>query len=168
VNVVGIAIIRRAQRDDGLERFGPACSDLQSVEAAPGDADHADRAGAPFLLSEPGDHLEPVVLLLLGILVVENAVAVTRATDIDTHARVAETGIVGMGIGVPLGGSVTLAIGQILEDRRNRVILRIDWQPDLGSEPRAILQRNKHVAHDLDLARIVLADGHRFRPSTTQ
>ena len=160
VDVVGITIIGRAERDDGLQGLGPAGGDLQSVETTPGDANHADRARAPFLLGEPGDHLEAVVLLLFGILVVENAFAVTRAADVDAHARVAETGIVGMGDRVAIRGPIALAIGQILEDRRNGVIFCIDRQPDLRSEPRTVLQGNEDVAHNFDLARIVLADAH--------
>ena len=43
VDVVGVAVVARAHRDDGLQRRRPPRRDLQPVEAAPRDADHADR-----------------------------------------------------------------------------------------------------------------------------
>ena len=55
---------RSSRSSDGFQCRRPARRDLQSIEAAPGDADHADRAGAPGLGREPGDDLERVVLLL--------------------------------------------------------------------------------------------------------
>ena len=69
MDVVGIAVVGRAERDHRLQLRRPARGDLQPVEAAPGDADHADAAGAPGLAREPGDDLEGVVLLLLQIFV---------------------------------------------------------------------------------------------------
>ena len=74
MDVVGVAIIGRAQGDDGLERRRPAGGDLQAVEAAPGDPHHADAAGAPGLGGGPGDDGEGVVLLLPGIFVEHDAV----------------------------------------------------------------------------------------------
>ena len=64
VDVVGVAVVGRAQRDDRLQRRRAVGGDLQRVEPAPRDADHADRAGAPRLLGDPGDHLARVGLLL--------------------------------------------------------------------------------------------------------
>ena len=57
VHVVRVAVVTRAHRDHGLQGGRPARRDLQPVEAAPGDADHAHRSAAPGLLGEPGDHL---------------------------------------------------------------------------------------------------------------
>ena len=74
VHVVFIAVVGGADGDDGLERRGlPRCH-LQRVEAAPGNPEHADLAGAPCLLGDPVDHLQRVVLLLLGIFVQHHAV----------------------------------------------------------------------------------------------
>src|SRR6185369_160492 len=60
MDVVGVAVVRRAESDDGLQRRGPQGGDLQSVEAAPGDAGHADIAAAPALARQPVDDLHPV------------------------------------------------------------------------------------------------------------
>ena len=49
VDVVGIAVDGRAERDDRLQRRRLLGRHLQAVEAAPGDAHHADLAGAPGL-----------------------------------------------------------------------------------------------------------------------
>jgi hypothetical protein len=64
MDVVGIAVIGGAQRDDGAERLGLPRGDLQAVEPAPADPDHADLAGAPGLRGEPFDHGERVILFL--------------------------------------------------------------------------------------------------------
>ncbi len=56
VHVVVVPVVGRAHRDDRLEgRWCPRCQ-LQGVEPAPRDAEHADGARRPLLLGEPGDH----------------------------------------------------------------------------------------------------------------
>ena len=66
VDVVGVAVVRRAEGDDRLQRRRPAGGHLQRVEPAPGDSPHPDGARAPGLLSKPRDQLERVLLLLLA------------------------------------------------------------------------------------------------------
>ena len=87
VAVVGIAVVGRAGGDDRLQRRRPVARDLQRVEAAPGDAHHADRAAAPGLRGEPGDHLDGVGLLLRQIFVGEQAVGIAGAAHVDAHGR---------------------------------------------------------------------------------
>ena len=89
VDVVGVAVVRRAGRDDRPERRRPAGGDLERVEAAPGVAHHADAAGAPRLGGEPGDDLHRVVLLERQVLVGEDAVRVAAAAHVDPDAGVA-------------------------------------------------------------------------------
>ena len=150
VHVVGVAIVGRADRDDGLERRRPARRNLQPVEAAPRDPHHADRAAAPRLRGEPGDDLKGVVLLLPGVLVGQQAVGFTAAPDIDPHAGIAMTGQPRIGERVALIGAVALAVGQIFQDRRHRILLGVLGQPDAGSERRAVLQGNRRVLDDAD------------------
>ena len=76
VHVVGVAVVAGAHRDDGLQRRRAARGDLQAVEAAPGDAEHADRAAAPRLRGQPGDDLDRVLLLLGQVLVLDDPVGV--------------------------------------------------------------------------------------------
>ena len=59
-----------------LSAGGPAGGDLQRVEPAPGLAHHAHRAGAPRLRGDPADCLHRIVLLLLEVLVEQNAVGI--------------------------------------------------------------------------------------------
>ena len=66
MDVVGVAIVGGANRYDGLELAGPACCHLEAIEATPGNADHADFAGAPGLLFQPLQDCNRVVLLLLA------------------------------------------------------------------------------------------------------
>src|SRR5262249_23526328 len=49
VDIVRVAIIGRADGDDGLEGGRAARRNLQSIEAAPGDSHHPDDAAAPGL-----------------------------------------------------------------------------------------------------------------------
>jgi hypothetical protein len=58
-----------------LSAGGFARGDLQRVEAAPGNAEHADLAGAPALPRDPGDDFQRVVLLLLRVFIEHQAVA---------------------------------------------------------------------------------------------
>ena len=149
VDVVGVAVVGRAERDDRPQRGRPERRDLERVEAAPGDAGHADRAGAPGLLREPGDHLERVVLLLSRVLVVEDPVRLAAAAHVDAHGRVAVAGEVRLADGVARGGAVVLAVGEVLEDRRHRIGLGVAWQPDARPEARPVGELDPRV---LDLA----------------
>ena len=121
VDVVGVAVVGRAQGHDRLQRRRSVGGHLQPVEPAPRDADHADRAGAPRLLGDPGDHLARVGLLLRQVLVLEDAVRLAGAALVDAHAGVAVTGQVGEVARVAHRGAVVQAVGQVLEDRRHRV-----------------------------------------------
>ena len=55
VDIVGVAVVAGAERDDRLQRRRAARRHLQRGEAAPGDARHADTAVAPGLGGEEGD-----------------------------------------------------------------------------------------------------------------
>jgi hypothetical protein len=135
VDVVGVAVVGRAERHDRAERRRPERGDLKRVEAAPRDAGHPDRARAPGLRGQPGDHLERVLLLLRGVLVVEDPVRLAAAADVDAHRRVAVAREVGLADRVAGGRAVVLAVGQVLEDGRDRVALGVLGQPDPRGEP---------------------------------
>src|SRR5206468_7885870 len=62
-----VAVVRRPDRDHGAQGRRLAGRDLQSGEAAPGEPDHPDLAGAPRLRGQPIDHRERVVLLALQV-----------------------------------------------------------------------------------------------------
>ena len=86
VDVVGVAVVGRAERDDGLQRRRLFGGDLQRVEAAPGNAHHADLAAAPGLGGKPGDHIDGVLQFLLGIFVVHQPFGIAVAAHVDAHA----------------------------------------------------------------------------------
>ena len=119
--IVGVAVVGRARRDDRLQRRRTLARDLQRVEAAPGDAHHADRAAAPGLRGEPGDHLDGVGLLLRQIFVGEQPVGIAGAAHVDAHRRIAVAGELGMHLAVAQHRAVAAPIGQIFEDRRHRI-----------------------------------------------
>jgi hypothetical protein len=138
VNVVGIAVVRRHQRHDRLESGRAERSELESVEPAPRDPPHAEIAVAPRLFAKPGHHLEAVGVLLLRVLVRDEAVGLAGATHVDPHRRVAEARDVRLSARIASRGPVHLAVREELEDRRDRIRLGILWQPDPRREAAAV------------------------------
>ena len=153
VHVVGVAVVARAHRDDRAERRRAARGDLQAVEAAPRDPEHADAAGAPRLRREPRDDLERVVLLLSGVLVAQDAVGVAAAAQVDPDGGVAVAREVGVVARVAAGHRVALAIGQELEERGDGVALGVVRQPDPRGETGTVRQRDPRVIDAPDAAR---------------
>ena len=119
-----------------------------------------DRAAAPRLRGEPGDDLERVVLLLRQVLVVEDPVRVAAAAQVDAHAGVAVAGEVRVVVGVARGERVALAVGQVLEDRRHRVLLGVCGSQMPRRQPRAVRQRDPRVVDAPNGAGEVDADAH--------
>ena len=138
VDVVRVAVVRRAQGHDRLEPRRAERGDVQRVEPAPGDTPEAEAAVAPRLLADPGEDLERVVLLLLRVLVGEHAVALARAAHVHPHCRVAVPGQVRLALGVARRGAVDLAVGQVLDDRRHGIRLGVLGQPDARRQARAV------------------------------
>ena len=160
VDVVAVAVVGRGDGDDGLELGWPPRGDLQAVEAAPGDADHAAGAGAPGLRRDPGQDLHRVVLFGLEVLVLEDAAGFPRAPDVDAQAGITVAGPVGMGQFVALARPVEPAVGQVLENCRHRVALRVLGEPDPRREPRAVGERYPGI---LDYPRRAREPGHRLQ-----
>ena len=149
VGVVGVAVVGRAERDDRLERGRIEGGDLERVEAAPGDAHHADRAAAPALRRDPGDDLERVVQLLLGVLVEQHAVGVARAAQIDPHGGIAGLREITVDRLVARAHEVALAIRDVLENRRYGLEFGARGQPDPRRDPAAVGHGDPDVL-DLD------------------
>jgi hypothetical protein len=149
-----------------LKAGGPARRHLQGIEAAPGDAEHADRAAAPGLASEPGDHLQCIVLLLLHVFVRDQPVAVAGAPDVDARTGIAVAGeVVVHGI-VAQPHGIALAIGQIFQQRRHGIACGILGQPQARRQPRAVGERNPFVLDDADGAGKFGDHGHARRRSS--
>jgi hypothetical protein len=120
MHVIAIAIVGRTQADNGLQRGGPSRRDLQCVEAAPGDAQHADGAVAPALARDPCNRLHRIVLLLLQVFVVNHALRVAGAADIQADAGIAVPGQPRMDLLITLARAVPAPIGGVFEYRRYR------------------------------------------------
>src|ERR1700730_18521113 len=106
------------------------CGDPQSIEAAPALADHADLAVAPGLARDPGDRRAGVLLFERQIFVVEQTLAVTGPAHVDADGGIAMAGEPAMHLLVARTGAITLAVGDIFEDRRHRTDLGILGQPE--------------------------------------
>ena len=134
---------------------------LEAVEAAPGDPEHPDAARAPGLLRDPAEHLHRVLLLLREVLVVEQAVGLAAAALVHAQHRVAVAREVGVARLVARRGAVALPVGDVLEDRRDRVALGVLGQPDARAEARAVRERDPRVVDPAHGARQVRDDPHR-------
>ena len=89
-------------------------------------------------------------LFLLQILILENTLGFAGTPDVHPHGSIAVTGIPRVGQFIAVTGAVTLAVGQVLEDRRNRLVSGVLRQPDAGRQPGAVRQFNPRVLDDLD------------------
>ena len=84
MHVLEVEVLGRHHRDEGFERRRVAGRHLDGIEAAPGDAEHADVAVGPVLLRQPVDHFLAVVELDVGVLVGNRvSLTVAGATNID-------------------------------------------------------------------------------------
>ena len=136
VHVVVVAVVRRADRDDRLQRFGGEGGDLEGVETAPGDAEHADLAGAPGLLGKPVDDVDAVREFLCVVLVAGGSLAVAVAADVDAYGGVAVAGVPGVALGVAGGRPVGLAVREVFEEGGHGVCLGVGRAPDAGVQAR--------------------------------
>ena len=118
VHVVGVAVVRRAGRDDRLQGRRPERGDLERVEAAPAVAHHADVAVAPGLLRQPCDGLPAFVELLCQVFVRHQPVRIAAAAHVDPNGDVAVTGEIAMQGRIANRCELPLAVGQVFEDGR--------------------------------------------------
>ncbi len=160
VDVVGVAIDGRAERYNGLERRRLQRRNLRAVEATPGNANHADPSRAPRLRRQPSDHIDCVLPLLIGVFVVHEPFGITVSAHIDTHGGVAVTGKIGMRQAIALRGAFAFAIGNVFEDRRNGILLGIDWHPDARRQHAAVRHRDPYIRILHDFSREVRNNLH--------
>ena len=152
VDVVRVAVVGEVHGDDALEGGRTPGRHLERVEAAPALAEHADPAAAPGLGRDPRDDLDRVVLLLLQVLVEEQAGGFPAAAHVDPKRRVAVPGEEGVRRLVARGGAVARAVGDVLEDRGHRMLERVAGQPVAHREPGAVGEWNELALDLADLA----------------
>src|SRR5262249_59605958 len=69
MRVVSVPIVGGTNGDDCFESRRATRRNLKSVDPAPGNSHHPNRAIAPGLSCQPSDYLHAIVLFLLGVLV---------------------------------------------------------------------------------------------------
>ncbi len=130
--------------------------DLQAVEAAPGDAGHADGAVAPGLRRQRRDDLAGVGLFARQVFVLEEAVAVARAPQVHPAAGDAVARPPGMNVEVAEDRSVPPPIGDHLDHDRNRPF--VHGAPERRGDARAVGQNDPMGIDHLDGKRKVAPD----------
>ena len=146
VHVVGEAVVRAAERDDGPQRRGPQRRHLQRIEAAPGDPGHADPAVAPGLRRQPGDDLAEVLLLQRQVLVLQHAIRLAAAAQVEAAVGNALFGVPGRHLAVAEDGAVAPAIGHGLQHHGRHA----RGSPQRGGQARAVGQRDEERVLDRD------------------
>ena len=122
VDVVRVAIVGRARTDNRRERGWTQRRDLQRVEPSPRQTAQPDPAVAPWLCSEPRDHVETVLQLGREVLVVKEAVGITTARDRDADVGDARAGERAPVRRVDPAGQPLVRIRVVAEDRANRFV----------------------------------------------
>ncbi len=140
VDVVIVAVDGRGDRDHRLESRRLECRHLQTVEAAPGDAHHPDLAVRPGLCRNPFDDLAAVGEFTRGVFAVDHALGLARAADVDANAGNPGGREGRVGGFVACTGSVALAVGQVFQDGRHRLLLGALGHPDARGEPGPVLE----------------------------
>ena len=153
MDVIFIAVIGRADRDDGFQLRWPACGHLQCIETAPRNAEHAELSRAPFLRGDPANHFNGVVLLLLCIFIQHHAFAVTASAHIHANGGIAVARKIRVGKCIAHNGAIALAIGQIFQHGGNGMPIRIHGQPHARCQLHAIGHGNPEIIDFLYLAR---------------
>jgi hypothetical protein len=152
VGIICVAIVRGAKADDGGELRGAMGCDLECVETTPGQSDHPDTPRAPWLVGDPRKHSEAIVVLLLRVFVAKEAFRVATSAQVHAQYRVAMTRDVGLGDAVAPGRSVSLAVGNVIQDSGNGLALGVGGQPCARRQPDTIRHGNPDVgdlAHGL-------------------
>ena len=85
-----------------------------------------------------------------------------RAAHVHAHGRVAVPGEVRLALRVAHGGAVHLPVGQVLDDRRHRVVLGVLREPDARRQSRAVGEVQPGVLDLPDAAREVGADARHY------
>ncbi len=122
MHIVVESIARPVDGHDRGQRLGTAHRDLDGVEATPGNARHPDPAARPVHRSNLCDGLLDVGELGLRVLVIDDPVARTCPSQIETNGCDAPRGEVAIGVPVVREEVVVLAVGNGVEGNRERAV----------------------------------------------
>src|SRR6266480_3959759 len=151
MDVISITVVGRADTHDGPEFLRRMGSNLQAVKTTPGDADHPHLARTPRLGRKPLDDLDTIGLLEGQVLILEDAVGVTRSPEIDTDSRVSVASEIGVHRLIVYCVVIVLAVRNVLEYRRHWMIRSIFREPNPCSETAAVGHRDPCVIYDADV-----------------
>ena len=158
MNIIFIAIIGGADGDNGFEGWWLAGSNLQRIETTPRNAEHAHLAGTPFLFGQPSDDFNCVILLLLGVFIGHQPVAVAIAAHIDTDRGIAVASEIRMGERITHMGAIAFSIGKIFKQGWHRIFLGICWDKHARRQLHAIGHGDPKIFNFFSFAR-KLGDG---------
>ena len=155
MHIIGVTIDGGGNRDHGFQRRRTPRRDLQAVEAAPRNTDHADRAVAPILRRQPGDDLHRIILFAAVILVLDQAFAIARTGNVNARRGVTVSGEPVMRLVIADAGTVAAAVGDILEDTRD-----FEWPVPRQQQPGRQLAAIRHGdPGDLDILDLIAVIG---------
>ena len=149
MDVLAPAVVAAHDGDDGLQRGGPQRRHLKRIIGPPAFPKHAHVAITPILRRNPGDHIDAILHLLVRILILGHAVAVSIATNINADRGIARIGKERMHAFVPHAGTVTATIGDVFQNAGHRGLAGDLRQPQTGGEFCAIWHLDPDSFDDL-------------------
>src|SRR5699024_1613793 len=102
---------------------------------------------------DPLEYLQAVVELCLRVLVGHDPGRVAAAAKVDSDAGITGPGELRVDRRVTARGHVVLAVGNVFENRGNRLVADILGQPDPGGEFDSVSQGNPSVFDDANRSR---------------
>ncbi len=145
LDVGPVAVGARAERDDRLQSWRAAGGRLEGREPAPREPDHPERPRAPRLRRHPGEEGADVVLLLLRVLVGENAARGAAAADVHAERGIPVLREIGMADCIATPGVILVPVGRDLQHRGHRSGLRTRWKPEVCREASTVRKRDPEV-----------------------
>jgi len=165
VRIVLVQVVGRHHCEDRLERRRVTHRHVNGIETTPGQPEHADLAVRIGLPREPGDHVLAVLLLLLAVLILdEAALAVARAANVNAGYDVAAPDKIGVQR-KPGGTAFGLAVRQVFQQHRQRFAgmfrtrFSSSGEIDIRRETHAIAHRDPGFLH-YDVVAAIGAEGN--------
>ncbi len=109
---------------------------------------HPHFSSAPGLTRDPGYYFQSILLFLGQILIHQKPIRIPAPADINANACVAMACKVFVHHAVPDCRAIRLAVWQIFQDRRDRVLPGVFRHPDARSQPGAIGQGYPRIFDD--------------------
>ena len=145
MDIGGIAVVGGPDGDDGFQGRRLMCCNLQPVEPTPADPVHRDLPVAPPLGGQPGNRGDAIALFLLGILVVDQPLAVARAANVQPDAGIAMPRQIAVHRMIATARALAFAVGQIFQNGGNCV--GGVGQPQRRCQANTVGHRDEDILH---------------------